>query len=258
MPTTLKVMSFNIRVENPGDEINRFSRRFHRVVDVIKQEAPDLIGFQEVTDEMRTILRDGIPGYIVQGCGRDRDCHDEAMLIAYRSDRMELISLENRWLSPTPEIPGSTYGGDQSNCPRMFTAALLKHDAMDEPLYFINTHLDHLGENARRLESAQLAAYIAPLPHPFVLTGDFNALPGTPEITLLTTHPAMAARGVRDCTAGFSGTFHDFGRRPPEKALKIDYIFTDAACLESYAVPDHPVNGQYYSDHNAVCACLRF
>ena len=36
--------------------------------------------------------------------------------------------------------------------------------------------------------------------------------------------------------------------------MKIDYIFTDGRCTEAYTVPDQPVEGQYYSDHNAVVA----
>ena len=59
-----------------------------------------------------------------------------------------------------------------------------------------------------------------------------------------------------DCTAGLPGTIHDYGRLPPEKRVRIDYIFSDGRCLDAYVVPDQPVNGQYYSDHNAVVALI--
>lgn len=255
MSGTLKFMSFNLRLDNTGDGINSFTNRFDRVIEVLRQEKPDLIGFQEVTDSMRARLRAQLTGYTVQGCGRDGSCHGESMLIAYRTDEVELISLENIWLSPTPAVPGSTFGGDQSRYPRMFTSALVKHSRVGEPFYFINTHLDHVGQEARYLGAMQLVQYISAHREKFVLTGDFNATPDTREIGLFTT--ALAYRGVVDCTAGLGGTFHGFGAYPPDRMVKIDYIFTDGVCESAFAVADVPVNGQYYSDHNAVCAHVR-
>ncbi len=248
----LKFMSFNLRVDNAGDGINSFTNRFDRVVEVIHREAPSVIGFQEVTDGMRARLRDHLPGYTVQGCGREKNYHGESMLIAYRTDEVELLSLDNLWLSPTPRVAGSTFGGDQSGCPRMLTTALLKHNAWEKPFRFVNTHLDHVGKNARYLGAMQLVQLISEYPEKFVLTGDFNATPDAPEIGLITS--ALQPRGAVDCTAELGGTFHNFGRIPEERRVKIDYIFTDGVCQNAYVVPDTPVEGQYYSDHFAVCA----
>ena len=254
MSTQLKFMSFNVRTDNPGDGINYFFNRFDRILEVLDKEKPDVIGFQEVTDKMRAKLRDALPGYTVQGCGRGKDYHGEAMLIAYRKDEVELISLENIWLSMTPAMAGSRYGVDQSGCPRMFTAAVLKHHKAEKPFLFINTHLDHEGKMARYLGAVQLVQYISGYTGKFVLTGDFNAPPQTPEIQIITE--ALGYRGARDCTAGLPGTFHGFGKIPEEKRCQIDYVFSDAPCTESYMVEDTPVEGRYYSDHNAVCAIL--
>ena len=65
--STLKVLSFNLRVDVAADGINSFTNRFDRVLKVIDREKPDLIGFQEVTDAMRARLHDHLPGYTVQG-----------------------------------------------------------------------------------------------------------------------------------------------------------------------------------------------
>jgi endonuclease/exonuclease/phosphatase family metal-dependent hydrolase len=225
------------------------------VVEILEQEKPDLVGFQEVTDSMRARLRDHLPGYTVQGCGREKSYHGESMLIAYRKDAVELIELENIWLSMTPHIPGSRYtGADQSGCPRMFTAALLKHNDIEKPFRFINTHLDHEGKTARYLGAVQLVQYISAHDEKFVLTGDFNAVPNTPEIDIITS--ALAYRGAADCTADLPGTYHGFGTLPVEKCPKIDFIFSDAPCISNYMVEDTPVEGKYYSDHNAVCAIV--
>ena len=176
------------------------------------------------------------------------------MLIADRTDAVELISLENIWLSPTPHVAGSTFGGDQSGCPRMFTSALVKHNNVAMPFYFIHTHLDHVGTDARYLGAMQLVQYISSHGEHFVLTGDFNATPEAREIRLMTE--ALAVRGAVDCTAGLGGTFHNFGKLLPDRTVKIDYIFTDGQCESANVVEDIPVNGQYYSDHNAVCAYI--
>lgn len=248
----MKIMSFNLRFDGPWDGINSFTNRIPRVLDTIEKESPDIIGFQEVTDSMRKTMRDSLTEYITIGCGRDSHYHDEAMLIAYKKDLFELIEVKNVWLSETPNIPGSKYGLDHSGCPRMYTAILLKHDDIKEPFWFINTHLDHEGAQARALESAQLCNDISRLNGKFILTGDFNATPNAPEIIHVTQ--MLSSRGCIDCTRDLGPTFHSFGALPPEQQVKIDYIFTDGVCKNAYRVEDFPVNGQYYSDHNAVCA----
>ena len=236
----LKFMTFNLRVDVTEDGINSFTNRFHRVLDVIRDENPDVIGFQEVTSAMREALRENLREYTLQGCGRDKNYHGEAMVIAYRTKDFELISLENIWLSPTPRVPGSVFGGDQSKYPRMLTSALLKHSEISEPFNFINTHLDHQGTQARYLGAMETVQIISGYSEKFVLTGDFNALPESSEIKLITS--ALAYRGAFDCSADLGGTYHAFGKLA-ENPKKIDYIFTDAECERSYIVEDTKVNG---------------
>ena len=251
---TIKVMTFNLRYDNEGDGINSFTNRFERVLEVIRKECPDVVGFQEVIDSMRDRLRKALRNYSMVGCGRDSNYHGESMMIGYLTDKVELLSCDNVWLSLTPKIAGSRYGGDQSGCPRMYTTALFKHNDIEEPFRFINTHLDHHGKNARYLGALQLVQAISQYKEKFVLTGDFNAEPEADEIKLITS--ALSYRGAIDCTEGFEPTFHEFGKLKKEDRVKIDYIFTDGRCKEAYIVEDIPVNGQYYSDHFAICAYI--
>lgn len=248
----LKFMSFNLRIAWEIDGKNYFFNRTKRVLDVIEKESPDVIGFQEVTDTMRVWLRENLTKYTLQGCGRQKDSHGEATIIAYRTKDLELLSLDNIRLSATPTVPGSTYGGDQSGCPRMATVALLKHDASPSPFRFINTHFDHEGKTARRLEAMQILQLISSWEEQFVLTGDLNATPDAEEIKLFTS--TLSDRKIVDCTRNLGDTYHGFGLPDKSKWMKIDYIFTDGECERSYAVEDIPEDGVYYSDHNAVCA----
>lgn len=253
MAVKLKVFTFNLRTDSPEDGINVFGNRTGRILEVIETHKPDLIGFQEASDAMRDWLRASLPAYTVLGCGRLKDYRGESVVLAYRTDAFEPVSFDQFWLSHTPSVPGSRFGGDQSPCPRMAVVATLKHREAEDLLHFYNTHLDHRGATARLLGASQLMQNIAKRGGHFVLTGDFNALPDTPEIKVFTTCPDLP---IVDVTAALGGTFHGFGtRKPPQK---IDYIFTNAPCdpCESFVVEDIPVDGVYISDHNPVCAYI--
>ena len=248
----LKVMTFNLRVRAKVDGDNILDNRLGKILDVIRRESPDLIGFQEGNAHMRAFLRDHLEDYTVVGCGREKDYHGESAAIAFKKDAFELISLDTFWLSAQPHVPGSRYGGDQSSCPRVCTSAFLKHNDCEKPFWFYNTHLDHQGKTARLLGALQVIQYVSDRPEKFIMTGDFNALPDAPEIKVFTEH----GMGIKDATATLGGTFHNFGRR--ETYSKIDYIFTNGICdeNESFVVPDEGVDGVYISDHFPVCALI--
>ena len=53
--TNIKVCSFNIRFDNPGDGFNRWENRRENVVAFLAIEKPDIIGFQEQTALRSTI-----------------------------------------------------------------------------------------------------------------------------------------------------------------------------------------------------------
>ena len=111
----IKVMTFNLRTDSEIDGINRFFCRTDRVLEAIRNENPDLIGFQEVSDRSRAQLRDSLTNYVVVGCGRYKDYNGEGAPLAFRKDKFEMVSMETFWLSCTPKIPESRYeGSDQS------------------------------------------------------------------------------------------------------------------------------------------------
>ena len=250
---SIKVMTYNLRVDNTGDGINSFTNRRDRVLSMLAAQNPDIIGFQECTHHMRAYLEQHMPAYVFVGCGRERDCTGESMAIAYRKEAFALIGMDNFWLSATPRVPGSTLGGDQSACPRMATVAVLYPYATQREICVCNTHLDHQGPVARQIEAALVCAALDAYQQPVILMGDMNAKPHKPEIGIIKA--AMEARGARDLTAHLGGTFHDFGRKDPEKYSKIDYIFAQGSCTDCRIIPDDAdKQGLYYSDHFAIMA----
>ena len=152
----LKVMTFNLRVDSPCDGINQFFSRTPRILKAIRDEAPDLIGFQEDNDAMREFLRKSLPEYTVIGCGGGRNYRSVSNVIAYKTDRFELIDFETKWLSHTPDVPASTFGGDQSKYPRHYHRARLHDAESDKTFQFVNMHADHVGDNAKRLATKQV------------------------------------------------------------------------------------------------------
>ncbi|MBE6594020.1 MAG: endonuclease/exonuclease/phosphatase family protein [Ruminococcaceae bacterium] len=250
MSEKIKVISFNLRIAVKGDGVNYFDYRLPRIVEFMNSEKPDIIGFQEVNAHMKDLLNASLTDYVLIGCGREKDRNGESALIGYRKDRFELLSFENFWLSATPTIPGSRYGFDQSCCPRITSAALLKLRTASTPFWFVNTHLDHEGKLARVLGAMQIMQFVSSKAEPCVITGDFNALPDSPEIKLIVENKDYP---IVEATSKVESTFHAFS---PKLRGKIDYVFTSLKCDpdESVLYEDEPVDGVYLSDHRPVAA----
>lgn len=247
----LKIVTFNLRLDTPYDGEQAFPHRAGYVVDRIKEEKPDIIGFQEVLPHVLTFLKENMTGYTLLGYGRGADFGDEANPIAFRTDRFELQYFDQRGLSDTPFIPGSRFA-EQSGCPRVFCAAGLRDLEPDGAgrFRFLNTHLDHEKEYAQREGMKQILAYIdrlnAELKLPAVLTGDFNAYPDSAPLAL------VYAAGMRDLASEVKETFHGYGRL--KKPCKIDYIIADNGVVSSGAYAwTGTRDGLYLSDHNPVC-----
>lgn len=112
---------------------------------------------------------------------------------------------------------------------------VLKEKNIGHKLFFINTHLDHVGKIARCESIALLLHRIEVLRHglPVVFTGDFNATPDTEdfnatpdtEVFARVTQILHDSRTIAQKLNGVLGTFHDFGKITESVRPLIDYIF---------------------------------
>ena len=248
-----KICTFNVRYATGTDGINEFKYRTGRILDVIAEEKPDLIGFQEVVDEGRALFQRELSDYVVLGCGRCRNFDGEGVSLAFRKDKFMLLAYETFWLSDSPEVAESLFSADQSGCPRPAQIALLATKE-GEKLLFANTHLDHVGKTARLLGADRLLERIGRYGDvPTVVTEDMNATPEAPEIGRF----LKWKRGrLRDMTEHLGGTFHNFGTCTPSK---IDYIFASGTPLSpAYHTEDEPEDGVFISDHYPVFAEVSF
>lgn len=247
----MKIVTFNLRYENPWDGVYRFENRFPYIVNRIQRELPDLIGFQEMLPEMAEKLKEALPEYYILGHGREADLTGEQTAVGFLKNRFHLFRMRTFWLSETPDVPGSRYEG-QSPCPRTCTCLTL-YSLMEKQLFRIyNTHLDHSGSYARKIGLDQIIREMkkdnAEKPLPALLMGDFNTTPENPELNSLREWPWLTDR-----TKNAEGTFHNFGREKPP--VKIDYIFATGQWKQKHeetVLWKEQHNGLWLSDHYPV------
>ena len=219
----MKFVTFNIRCDFGQDGANNFIYRRPLILEKIRQEKPDIIGFQEVLPHVAAWLKENLTEYYIAGCGREKDLTGEAMIIAYRKERFQSVSLETFWLSPTPYVPGSRYPV-QSMCPRTATDVVFEDMETGKVFRVINTHLDHECAGARKLGLEQILAHLraekAFADVPVILSGDFNAEPDSEEMK-----PLRETAGLVNATEGIGITFHNYHRDDPnDPQCSIDYI----------------------------------
>ena len=69
--TTLSVMTFNMRYDNPEDGANNWRFRRGRVAEVIASHGVDVFGTQELLANQLGDLKRLLPGYAAVGVGRE-------------------------------------------------------------------------------------------------------------------------------------------------------------------------------------------
>ena len=240
----MKIITFNLRMDTLDDGPHRFLYRREAIVGRIRREKPDILGFQEALPAMYDYLRENLPEYTFLGHGRSEGHDGEATHIAFRRDRFILKACATRWLSPTPEVPGSRFPEDQSVCPRIFVTAELFDRQTDSVFRVVNTHLDHEGPIARR-RGLELIVRAVPDDLPTVLLGDFNCPPEDEDLEPLKGR-------FRDMSEGLGHTFHCFEGWYTWKTEKIDYIFATKEFQKS-ASGLWKNDATVLTDHYPVC-----
>jgi endonuclease/exonuclease/phosphatase family metal-dependent hydrolase len=260
----LRVMTFNIRYNEPRDGVNAWTNRKTKVADVIRFHKADLVGVQEAQYNQLQDLEKLLPGFAWCGVGRDGGNKGEFSAVLYRKSRFKLLETNTFWLSETPEKAGSK--GWDADYPRIVTWAKFQDKISKKTFYHFNTHFDHIGARARTESSRFLLAQIPKIAarSPFVVTGDFNAKEDTNVYQILTGKAEAGAFKLIDARYvsknghfGGNSTFNEFKELIP--AMKIDYIFVgDAAKVLEHGILSDRWDGLWASDHLPVLAEIVF
>ena len=257
----LSVMTYNIRYANPEDGRNAWQYRKEEVSHLIQFYGADLIGLQEVVYEQLMYLEDELTDYGRIGVGRDDGKQSgEFSPIFYAQEKLVLLDQGTFWLSETPERP--SVGWDAA-MERIATWGKFRHQASGDTLFFLNTHFDHRGENARRESARLIRHWIGQQARdkPIIITGDFNANPTSEPYRIMTGDGQLndAMEVSQRSSVGRLGTFSGFAVTPKLPGERIDYIFasSDIQVLRHQIVSSHRT-GYYPSDHLPVFAELRW
>ena len=115
----------------------------------IKDHELDIVGMQEVLHSQFQDLRAGLPEYDGIGVGRDdgKTAGEYAPLF-YRKDKYEVLDSNTFWLAENSDSVGMM--GWDAVCVRIATWAKFKDKATGKIFMAVNTHFDHVGEEARR------------------------------------------------------------------------------------------------------------
>jgi endonuclease/exonuclease/phosphatase family metal-dependent hydrolase len=256
----LKVMTLNVRYDNPEDSIYKWSKRAHIVCNFVRNEEPDLMGLQEVLSNQYEYLDSVLIDYNSVGVGRtDGAKAGEMNPVFFRKDRFELIRTRTFWLSETPETAGSQSWG--AGLPRIVTWTELSEKTTHQHFYFFNTHFAHDSDSARIMSSGLLLNKVDSIASgfPFVITGDLNMLISDKGYEIL-TGPYESVPLLSDTYAvtekrpvGPAYTFNGFAEN--KSSGRVDYIFV----RNGMKVLDHRTfirkeHGIYISDHWPVMA----
>jgi len=257
-PVTLRVMSFNIRYGTAADGESHWDRRKEFLVDVLREQMPDLIGVQEALySQLEYILR-ALPGYAMVGVGRDDGVRaGEYACIMYRTAALTVNRSDTFWFSDSPERVASASWGNRVT--RICTWAQFTTPE-GRALSVYNVHLDHESQPSREKSVALLQTRIAARDPqtPVLVTGDFNA--GETNAAVVAMREGDLFRDtfrVVQPSAAPVGTFTGF-RRGEIGGEKIDYVFASPEweVLEA-AIVRNERDGRYPSDHFPVTAVVR-
>ena len=256
-PQAFRVMSYNIRYNNPGDGEHAWPNRKERVISTIRFNQADLIGVQEALKEQVDEMAANLDGFEWIGVGRDDgESAGEYAPIFYRASRFSLLDSGTFWLSKNPDVPGSKDW--DAAITRLVTWAHFSDQRSDTTLFHFNTHFDHRGEIAREKSAELLAHRIQRIAgnHPVVVTGDFNFVETTNGYSTLTESLDDAMFTTHEPHHGPTGTFSGFVMdRPIER--RIDFIFVSKHLpVLQHAILSDNWNGAFASDHLAVLATI--
>lgn len=261
---SVKVMTYNLRLDTPDDGVNQWPRRTDKVVALITKYNPDIIGVQEALHHQLQDLLRLLPEYSYCGVGRDDGKEKgEYSAILFRNSRFGLLDSKTHWLSETTDIPGSKSW--DAAITRVFTTARFFDRETKKEFVMVNTHFDHIGKTARLMSSTIIKSYLAGMEGganldntgsrieiPMIVSGDFNSEPTEESYKMMVNEEISLVLYDSRPASSTAGTFCGFkvGGMP---CKTIDFIFhTKQWVARNYQVITDNDGTYYPSDHLPV------
>ncbi len=252
------VMTYNIRLDIAVDGDNAWPLRKDLLSAQLQDHAPDIFGVQEAMPGQMDFIDQKMPGHNYIGHGRDGGHSGEYSAIFYNRAIFSVAQGQTFWLSKTPDKKSM---GWDAGYPRICTYGLFTHQKTGQKIWVFNTHLDHIGELARRNGIVMIVNKIEEVNTgniPVIFMGDFNVDPDDPLIIKLKEKMDDSEDISIETSNGPEATFNAF--QPIEHASRrIDYIMLSKS--SNFTVKAHntlydETALQYPSDHFPVLAVL--
>lgn len=255
---SLKIMTYNIRLNTVSDGINAWPNRREKVFELIKKYSPDAFGVQEALPDQMQDLANALPDYAYVGVGRDDGKEKgEYTAIFYKKSRLTVMNSRSFWLSETPEVPGSI--GWDAAITRIATVGTFEDRVTKKSFRMFTSHFDHVGKAAQRNSAAFLSGAVVggnmKEPMPALVCGDFNVEPTEEAYTIFfkSKNPDLFEARPAENT---QGTFCGFEKDKMQCRI-IDYIFYSKEWrVEKFEVLQDNDGTYYPSDHLPVMATL--
>lgn len=249
---TFNVITYNIRMNTPGDGVNAWPLRKDKVAGLLKFHQADIFNVQEALPEQMDDLVTSFPGFDHVGVGRDDGKRKgEHMAVFFRKARFEKLADGMFWLSETPTKPGL---GWDAQCNRTVTWIRLKDKMTNKTFLVFDTHFDHKGNKARDESARLILKSIKTINKenlPVILTGDFNLTKKALPIQLILKELNDAYDKSLSLPYGPDGTSGGFDVKVMPN--KIDFIFiNDKVEVIRHGVLSDSFGLCYPSDHLPV------
>lgn len=258
-PASLRLMTYNIRLDLASDGPNAWPHRRDWVAAQILWLHPDVFGMQEVLPNQKSDLIAALPRYRFIGGGRDDGKEKgEASPIAFDLQRFDLLDSGLFWLSPTPAVASKGWDAAYN---RVATWARLRVRGTRHALLAVNTHFDHIGTIARKESALQISRWIesnARHCEQVMLFGDFNS--GIDDAPLASIQASLGLRDARAVSKsapfGPANTFNGFELAPAESRVIDHFLLGRQVNVERYLVLTQVIDGRWPSDHFPVLVDL--
>lgn len=253
LENNIKVMSFNILCRGEGEYARE--KRAPHVVELIRREAPDVIGFQEATPEWMEYLKSSLNNYNCVGVGRDDGKNKgEFSAVFYSRNRFLLRNSGRFWLSETPDEASLGWDGAYN---RICTWAILKDLYTTRKFVVMNTHADHVGEVAVNEGMKLIVKKVRGLNTlPTFVTGTFNIKEGGRDYNIVVNSGVLRDSKYVCEDIVNENTYNGFG---VGEQCVVDYIFVNKSITPvKYNVLTDKNGDLYISDHYPVVVDCKF
>lgn len=252
----IQVATYNVRTDTDFDQDWSWDYRKEQVIELINYHNWDILGVQELRpNQVADFCR--LVDYSSFTREREGDNSDEGLGIYYKKESFDCLDEGFFWLSDTP-FESSIH--PEAGCKRIALWIVLQDKKSQQEFLVINTHLDHISEQARQMGMKVLLEVLDEKikVYPTILLGDFNAERSEPlhtELKQIFDYPEDDKNIFR---YGPKGTFQDFNYEIAWKDLqKIDYIlYKEMNCIKQGVLTDS-CDRRFPSDHFPVVTTFK-